>query len=114
MADDKGDVATVGGVGKVELDPSSGLEDEFAPSRLAFCNSTLKKKSGLVIKKKDKKYNKRDLRATLGFNLNYDLTNIIYSIVIKLYLISIKYLATEIESLFPVIVICRSSFSPFS
>lgn len=51
MADDKGDAATVGGVGKVELDPSSGLEDELAPSRLAFCSSTLKKKLGLVIKK---------------------------------------------------------------
>lgn len=50
MADDKGDAATVGGVGKVELDPSSGLEDEFAPSRLAFCSSTLEKKLGLVIK----------------------------------------------------------------
>lgn len=51
MADDKGDAATVGGVGKVELDPSSGLEDELAPSRLAFCSSTLEKKLGLVIKK---------------------------------------------------------------
>ncbi|KAE9538108.1 hypothetical protein AGLY_006080, partial [Aphis glycines] len=40
MADDKGDAATVGGVGKVELDPSSGLEDELAPSRLAFCITT--------------------------------------------------------------------------
>lgn len=58
MADDKGDAATVGGVGKVELDPSSGLEDEFAPSRLAFCNSTLEKKLGLVIKKGHKKNNK--------------------------------------------------------
>lgn len=52
--------------------------------------------------------------VTLYFILNYDPTNIVFSIIIKLYLISIKYLATEIESLFPVIVICRSSFSPFS
>lgn len=51
---------------------------------------------------------------TLGFILNYDPTNIFFTIIIKLYLISIKYFATEIESLFPVIVICRSSFSPFS
>jgi hypothetical protein len=113
MADDKGDAATVGGVGKVELDPSSGLEDELAPSRLAFCSSTLEKKLGLVIKK-DKNCNTRDIMVTLGFILNYVSTNIVYNIKIKLYLISIKYLATAIESLFPVIVICRSSFSPFS
>lgn len=50
----------------------------------------------------------------IGFIFKYNPTNNIFSMKIKLYLISIKYLATEMESLFPVIVICRSSFSPFS
>lgn len=46
-------LATVG-VDEVEMEPLSGIVDNVTSPRLAFCNITLEKKLGLVIKKKNK------------------------------------------------------------
>lgn len=38
-------------VDKVEMEPSSELDDNLTSPRLAFCNITLEKKLGLMLKK---------------------------------------------------------------
>lgn len=43
--------STAVGVDEFELEPLSGLEDNFSSSRLAFCSCTLEKKLELMIKK---------------------------------------------------------------
>jgi len=43
--------STTVGVDEFDLEPLSGLEDNFSSSRLAFCSCTLEKKLELMIKK---------------------------------------------------------------
>jgi len=104
-------------VDEVEMEPLSGVADNLTSPRLAFCNTTLEKIIGISDKKKEQiiQYEGFEyLMISLEIILNYDPANIFFSIIIKFYLISIRYLATETDSLFPVIVIRRSTFSPFS